>query len=92
MISRLLLVVKRARLDLHTAVSFLTTRVTTSTEPYWNKYEHTISYIKETLSLPLTFDFQSLSIYKWWIEASYSTYHNMKGQTVGTMTLDKGSV
>ena len=82
---------KRARPDIQTAVSFLTTRVKEPDEDDWKKLIRMMGNLKATIELALTLrdDGQGAA---WWIDASFAVHPNMRGHTGGNMTLGKGSI
>ena len=49
-VARLLWIMKRSRPDLETAVSFLCTRVSCSTEEDWNKLKRELQFLNQTKS------------------------------------------
>ena len=51
-VSKLLYVSKRARIDIDLAISFLCTRVSKSTEDDWNKLRRVLVYLKHTKNMP----------------------------------------
>ena len=53
-VAKVLFATKRARLDIHTAVAFLTTQVMTPDEDGWKKLLRMISYLRGTLEVPMT--------------------------------------
>ena len=85
--AQLLFVAQRARRDIQTAVSFLTTRVKRPDEDDWGKLRRVLLYLKGTLSLKLTLKAEDLSAVRWWIDASYAVHEDCKGHTGATMTL-----
>ena len=90
--AQLLYLSKRARPDLQTAVSFLTTRVTSPDHDDFKKLGRCIRYLRRTAHYPLTLETDSLSSIKWWVDASYGVHPDMRSHTGGTMMLGKGSV
>jgi hypothetical protein len=90
--AKLLYLCKRARPDLQTAVSFLTTRVTGPDEDDWKKLARCIRYLRDSKDLYLTLETEDGVTVKWWIDASFAVHPDMKSHTGGTMSLGKGSV
>jgi len=80
---KLLFVIKRARPDLHTAVSFMTTQVLNSTEQDSSKLKRIIGYLNSTLHLVLTLEVNSAIICKWWINAAFGVHIDFKSH-IGT--------
>jgi hypothetical protein len=90
--AKLLYLCKRARPDLQTAVSFLTTRVTQPDKDDWKKLSRCIWYLGHSKDLFLTLETDDGITVKWWIDASFAVHLDMKSHTGGTMSLGKGSV
>jgi hypothetical protein len=90
--AKLLYLCKRARPDFQTAVSFLTTRVTSPDEDDWKKLTRSIRYLRESKDLYLTLEVDNGNVIKWWIDASFAVHPDMRSHTSGTMSLGKGSV
>jgi hypothetical protein len=44
-----------------------------------------ISYIRDTINLPLTFGMDGSKKIKWWVDASFATRHQMRSQTGETL-------
>ena len=68
--AKLLLLCKRARPNIQTAVAFLCTRVK---QPDTDNYK----YLRGTIDLPLTLEANGSSIIKWWVDASYGVHADM---------------
>jgi hypothetical protein len=90
--AKLLYLCKRARPDLQTAISFLTTRVIHPDEDDWKKLTRCIRYLRDSKDLFLTLEAASDLAIKWWIDASFAVHPNMRSHTGGTMSLGKGSL
>ena len=73
-VAHLLFMSARARRDTQTAVAFLTTRVKKPDEDDWGKLKRLLSYLKGIRNLKLTLSVDSMSIIKWWVDASYNTH------------------
>ena len=91
-IVKLLFVVKRSRPDLHTVVSFFTTRVSLAITQDWYKLSRAIGYLNSTLNLSLTLEADKAIILKWYIDALFAVHRDMKSQTGATLTMSKGSL
>jgi hypothetical protein len=48
-------------------------------------------YLQGTVQEPLTLKADNINIIRWWVNASYAVYPNMKSHTGGIMTLGKGT-
>jgi hypothetical protein len=86
---------KRARPDIHTAISFLTTRVREPDEDDWKKLVRMMRYLRGTPDLGLTLSGNETRIVKevgWYIDGAHTVHKTMRSQTGGTSTLGKGCV
>ena len=83
---------KRARPDLQTVISFLTTHVTRPDKDDWNKLRQCIWYLRGSKDLFLTLEMDNGIAVKWWIDASFAVHPDMRSYTGGTMSLGKGSI
>jgi hypothetical protein len=90
--AKMLYLCKRARPDLQTAISFLTTRVTRPDKDDWNKLRRCIRYLRGSKDLFLTLETDNGIAVKWWIDASFAVHPDMRSHTGGTMSLGKGSI
>jgi Reverse transcriptase (RNA-dependent DNA polymerase) len=90
--AKLLFLCKRARPDLQTAVSFLTTRVKEPDIDDYKKLSRVMKYLRGTMDMPLTLEANDSSIIQWWIDASFAVHPDMKSHTGGMMSLGKGGV
>jgi hypothetical protein len=89
-VARLVWVQARGRRDTQTAVSFLMTRVKAPDEDDWGKLKRVLQYIKGTIHMPLVLSADSMTMPKWWIDASYSVHHDMKGHTGAMVGFGQG--
>lgn len=89
---QLLFMSNRARRDIHTPISFLTTKVKKPDRDDWGKLVRVLNYLKSTKHMKLTLSADSLSIIKWWINASHQIHDDCRGHTRSMMTLGRGSV
>ena len=92
MTAQLLYLSKRARPDLQTAVSFLTTRVQRPDVDDYKKLGRCVRYLMRTAHIPLILEANAMTTIKWWVDASYGVHPDMKCHTGGTMSMGKGSV
>ena len=86
---------KRARPDIHTAISFLTTRVREPDEDDWKKLVRMMRYLRGTPDLGLTLSGDETRIVRevgWYIDGAHTVHETMRSQTGGTSTLGKGCV
>ncbi len=80
MVAKLLFLAKRGHPNILLAVSFLTTRVKAPDEDDWKKLIRVLSYLKGTIDMVLTISCQHMDKLKWYIDGSYATHEDMKGQ------------
>ena len=64
----------RARRDIQTAVSFLTTRVKKPDEYDWEKLKRALKYLNGTRRLKLTLMIYSMGVIKWFVDGSHNTH------------------
>ena len=91
-VAKLLWVALRARPDILTALSFLTTRVQSPDEDDWKKLVCLLCYIHLTIDLLLRLSADHSGIVKWLIDAAFANRSNFLSQTGGLMTLGGGAV
>jgi hypothetical protein len=91
-VAQLLFASSRTRKNIQLAVSFLTTRVKQPDEDDWSKLKRLLKYIRGTIYMPLILRANSLSIIKWWVDASYATHGDCRGHTGAMMSLGWGSI
>lgn len=89
-VAKLVFVIARARRDLAVATSFLTTRVKEPDEDDWGKLRRVMQYIKGTINMPLILSAESMTMPKWWIDASYAVHDDCKGQLGGALSFGLG--
>lgn len=80
-VSKLLFVSKRVRLDIELAISFICTRVSKSTMQDLEKLRRLISYLQCTIDMPSIIVANGFEVLQTWVDASYATHHNMRGHT-----------
>ena len=73
--------------DLEKEVDFLTTRVKVPDEDDWGDLKQVRKYIKGTLGVKLNLRADSLSVIKWWVDASFSMHNDCRGHTCNIMSL-----
>ena len=89
--ARILFLSKRARPELQTALSYLTTRVQQPDEDDRKKLMRLVKYLQAFPHLPLTLEADDMHVVKWWVDASFAVHHDMKSHTGGNGSLGKGS-
>ncbi len=90
---QLLFAANRARRDIQTAVSFLTTRVQAPDEDDWGKLKRFLKYLNGTryLKLMLSADAMNFAIH-WYIDGSHQIHKDCRGQTGSLVTFGAGAV
>lgn len=83
---------KRSRPDIQVAVAFLCTRVKNPTEDDWMKLGKVISYVAETIHLPLILGADSNGNFTWNVDASFAAHPDCQSHTGASMTLGHGSL
>ena len=72
---------------------FLTTRVRNPDEDDCKKLRRVLSYFGSILnSVKLHLNANNLNVVQWWVNASYGTHPDLKGQTGETISIGKGCV
>jgi hypothetical protein len=92
MVQRLLYIAKRARPDILTAVSFLTTRVSNPTEEDNKKLIRVLSYLNGTRDLTLTISGSDGMFVLAFIDASHAVHPDGKGHSGSVITVGRGAV
>ena len=81
---------KRARLDLETAVSYLVTRVSKSDKDDWQKLKRCLGFIQGTINDKRIISTDNIKGLFVWVDASRTMHDDMKGHTGGVMSLGTG--
>jgi hypothetical protein len=90
---QLLFVANRARRDIQTAVSFLTTRVQAPDEDDWGKLKRVLKYLNGTRYLKLTLCAEQLKFaVHWYIDGSHQIHEDCRGQTGSLVTFGQGAI
>ena len=58
--------------DIQPTTAFQTTRVRSPDEDNWGKVKRVLSYLKGTLHMPLILSADSLTLSRWWVDATYA--------------------
>lgn len=90
--AKLLFIMKRARPDIETSVSYLMTRVSKSNEKDWKKLKRCLGFLKRTINDKRVIGADSLRDLHVWIDASHAIHANMRGHTGGTMSMGRGTI
>ena len=83
---------QRARPDIRTAVSFLSTRLQRPDKDDWHKLGRMIKYLQATPDLSLMLESDGTGKIYWWVDASFAVHMDMKGHTGSCMSLGKGCI
>ena len=68
----------------------LTTRVKSPDEDDWGKLKRPLQYLKETIHIPLVLSADSITLQRWWVDATYAVHEDCKGHTGARMSLGRG--
>eukprot|EP00804_Cyclotella_cryptica_P023105 CCRYP_000347-RE/>CCRYP_000347-RE protein AED:0.29 eAED:0.21 QI:0/-1/0/1/-1/0/1/0/371 len=90
--AQLLFLSTRARKDIQTAVSFLTTRVKKPDKDDWMKIRKVLEYLNGTIDLKLRVEVKDLRVMRWFVDAAHMVHWDCKGQTRAAMTMGRGAV
>ena len=89
---QLLFAANRARRDIQTAVSFLTTCVRDPDEDDWKKLVRVLKYLNGTRYMKLTLVADEMNfIIHWYVDGSHQIHEDCRGQIGSLMTLGKGA-
>jgi len=89
-VAKLLYLCKRTRLDTHTAVAFLFTRLKDPDTYNYKKITKVMQYLRNTKSLTLTIEPGDKP--KWWVYSSYTIHPDMRSHTRIYMSLGNGAM
>jgi hypothetical protein len=81
---------KRARPDIHTATTFLCTRVKKPEEDDWDKLVRMMRYLNGTKDEVLFLSADDLHVIKWYVDASFAVHPDFKSHMGGAMTYGTG--
>ena len=81
---------KRARPDIHTAITALCTRVKTPNRDDWKKLHRLLKYINGTRQDKLILSADDLHVIKWYVDAAFAVHPDFKSHTGGGMTYGTG--
>ena len=83
---------QRGRPDIRTAVAFLSSRVANPDQDDYMKLGKVIKYLENTIHLTLRLQADEANLLQWWVDATYATHPDMKGNTGATFTMGHGSI
>jgi hypothetical protein len=91
-VAKILWASMRARPDVLTAMSYLTSKVKNPNENDRKKLLRLLGYIRETINLKLILSSDKTAVLKWWTDASFATRADMKSQTGVAMSMGNGAI
>ena len=90
--AQLLFICNRSCPNIEPLISLLTTRVKEPDKDDWGKLKHGLMYLKGTLHMKRHMKADSLSMIRWWVDASYGVHWDCKGHTGAMMSMGKGAL
>ena len=90
--AQLLFLSLRARREIQTAVSLLTTRVKKPDEDDWGKLKRALKYLNEMRRLKLTLTIESMGFIKWFVDGSHETHWDCKVHGGAMMVMGCGAI
>ena len=92
-VAKLLYITKRARPDIETAVYYLCTCVSKSTEDDWGKLRRVLGFLQYTINDIRIIGTDDLHILFTWIDAAYGVHtEDMRSHTGGVMLMGTGAI
>ncbi len=89
---QLLFAASRARCNIQTAVSFLTTRVKDPDKDDWGKRVRVLKYLNRTWFMKLILSAEEMNFaIHWYIDGSHQVHEDCRGQIGYLMTMGKGA-
>ena len=86
----LLFISRRCRLDIQTAVGYLTTRVANPNEDDWMKLKRVLQYLRGTIDMKLTLGADDMTKMKSWVDVSYGVHDDCRSHTGGAISFGWG--
>ena len=83
---------KRARPDIHLAITALSTRVRSPTTDDWKKLVCVMKFLNGTKDDMLTLKVDDLHAICWYVDASFAVHPDFKSHSGGVMTMGEGAV
>jgi len=90
LVAKYLYVSKRARLDISTAIAFLTTRVKAPDVNDWRKLSHLMEYLRVNRLCSLILSANGSRVLMWYVDASFAVHPIMRSHTGGGLTMGRG--
>lgn len=91
-VMRLMFLAKRVRIDILTAVVYLSSRVQCANEDDWKKFLRVLKYLHGTKNLKLTITIDSILSLHAYIDASFAVHSDMRGHTGVVITFGCGAI
>jgi hypothetical protein len=91
-VAKILFIMKRARPDVETTISYLMTQVSKSNVEDWKKLKRCLGFMKGTIDDKRIIGADSLSDLHVWVDASHAIHGDMRGHTGGTMSMGTGTL
>jgi hypothetical protein len=91
-VAKILCASMRARPDVLTAMSYLTSKVKNPNENDQKKLLRLLSYIRENINLKLILSSDKTAILIWWTDASFATRTDMKSPAGVAMSMGTGAI
>jgi len=89
-VALLLFISRRCRLDIQTAIGFLTTRVSCPNEDDWLKLARVLGYLEATKNLKLVLGADDIKKMKSWVDVSYGVHTDCRSHTGGCASFGWG--
>ena len=89
-VSKLLYVSKRARIDIDLTILFLFTRVSKSTQNDWDELRRLLTYLKNTADMSRVIGMNNLDMLSTLVDTSYAIHEDMKSHTGRVVSMDTG--
>ena len=83
---------KRARPDIHLAITALSTRVRAPTTDDWKKLIRILKFLNGTKDDVLTLKVDDLHVMRWYVDASFAVHPDFKSHSGGVMTMGEGAM
>jgi hypothetical protein len=87
---KLMYICQRGRVDVQTAVAFLSTRVSKSTEQDWSKLRRVVEFLNGTINDVMILGADSLDKLDTFVDVSFAVHHDMRSHTGGGVTFGRG--
>lgn len=88
----LLFISRRCRLDIQTAIGFLSTRVSSPDVDDWVKLKRVLQYLYGTMEITLTLGGETISSMKAWVDVSYGVHSDCRSHTGGCISFGWGTL